>query len=118
MEARVQIMELDRPNCNGRIYPRGVVKEALHKLNGQSLVVTHVNSFLETNGAPIAGDSLGVAKNLAIDDTTKTVIADVVVERVPEDLQGGYVIRSAGFGTLEGNTVVEFTFTAVILGKK
>jgi len=117
-EARVQIMELDKPTCNGRIYPRGVVEAALAKLNGQSLAVIHVNSFRESEGVPKVADSLGVASNLAIDDSTNmVVVANVKIDRVPDDLKGGYVVRSAGIGTLEGNTVTEFTMTAVVIGK-
>jgi hypothetical protein len=116
MEARVQILPLDTPTANGRIYPRGVVEAALQKLNGATLAVTHVNSFLKNEGVPKVSDSLGQANNLAIDDATNMLMANVRIDQVPPDLEGGYVIRSAGFGTLEGNVVTEFTMSAVIIG--
>jgi hypothetical protein len=113
-------MPIDQPTANGRIYPRGVVEQALAKLNGQSLAVIHVNSFLMNEGVPKVADSLGVASGLAIDDATNCVIANVVITKVPDDLVGGYVVRSAGFGTLgeDQKTVTEFTMSAVILGKE
>lgn len=118
MEARVQILPLDVPTANGRIYPRGVVESALAKLSGQTLAVTHVNSFLSTNGVPKVSDSLGVASDLEIDDATNHLMARVRIDTIPEDLNGGYVIRSAGFGTLEGNVVTEFNISAVIIARE
>lgn len=118
MEARVQILPLDQPTANGRIYPRGVVEDAIARLQGKSLAVIHVNTFLTKEGVPTVADSLGVASGVAIDEATNHVIANVVITQVPEDLQGGYVIRSAGFGTLEGNVVTEFTISAVIIGRE
>jgi hypothetical protein len=116
MEARVQVLPLDQPTANGRIYPRGVVEAALERLNGQSVAVIHVNSFLQNEGVPPVGDSLGVASGLAIDEDTQHVIANVVITRIPDDLLGGYVLRSAGFGELDGNTVTDFTITGVVIG--
>jgi hypothetical protein len=118
MEARVQILPLDTPTANGRIYPRGVVEAALAKLNGQTLAVTHVNSFLQNEGVPKVGDSLGLANNLAIDADTNMLMADVKIETIPDDLLGGFVVRSAGFGTLAEDqiTITEFTISAVIIG--
>ncbi len=118
MEARVQILPLDKPTANGRIYPRGVVEDALARLNGKSLAAIHVNTFLTKEGVPTVADSLGVASGLAIDEPTQHVIANVVIAQVPEDLQDGYVLRSAGFGTLEGNVVTEFTISAVCIGRE
>jgi hypothetical protein len=116
MEARVQILPLDQPTANGRIYPRGVMEDALARLAGQSLAVIHVNSFLQNEGVPKVADSLGVASGLAIDEDTQHIIANVVITRIPDDLINGYVLRSAGFGTLDGNTVTEFTFSGVVIG--
>jgi hypothetical protein len=118
MEARVQILPLDQPTANGRIYPRGVVEAALAKLSGQVLAVIHVNTFLTKEGVPTVADSLGAASNLAIDDATNHVLANVSIPVIPEDLASGFVLRSAGFGTLEGNTVTEFTISAVVIGRE
>jgi hypothetical protein len=115
MEARVQIMKLDQPNHNGRIYPRGVMEKALAKLKGQSLAVIHVNSLLKNEGVPKMSDSLGVASGLAIDESNSTVLASVKIEQVPSDLLDGFVMRSAGFGVLEGNVVTEFSMSCVVL---
>jgi hypothetical protein len=118
MEARVQILPLDKPTANGRIYPRGVVEQALANLNGKSLAVIHVNTFLTKEGVPTVADSLGVASGLAIDEDTQHVMANVVITKIPDDLIGGYVLRSAGFGTLEDNVVTDFTISAVIIGRE
>jgi hypothetical protein len=117
MEARVQVLPLDQPTANGRIYPRGVVEAALEKLNGRTLAVIHVNTFLQNAGVPPVGDSLGVASGLAIDEDTQHVIANVNIVTIPDDLLNGYVLRSAGFGELDGNTVTEFTITHVVIGQ-
>jgi hypothetical protein len=116
MEARVQILPLDRPTVNGHIYPRAVVEAALSRLSGQNLAVTHVNSFLDKDGVPSVADSLGVASALEIDPDTNMLMAHVNIPVIPEDLAGGYVIRSAGFGTLDGMTITEFTLSAVVIG--
>jgi ubiquinone biosynthesis protein UbiJ len=115
MEARVQILPLDRPTVNGYIYSRAVIEDALSRLNGQTLVVTHVNSFLNKSGVPTMADSLGVASALEIDNDTNMLMAHVNIPVIPEDLANGYVIRSAGFGTLDGMNIAEFTLSAVII---
>lgn len=119
MEAKVQIMEVDRVNANGRLYPRSVVEEALRKLNGKPLAVIPVRAFLDSDGCPKVSDSLGVASALRIDDSTDHVIADVRIEKIPEDLQQGYVIRSAGTGKVDDQGVVsDFEFTGVVIARE
>lgn len=118
MEAKVQIMPVDKPTANNRLYPRHVVEKALASLKGKSLAVTHVNAFLDNNGCPKVSDSLGVARNLALDEAGEHVIAQVKIDKVPPDLESGYVIRSAGVGKLEGNVVTEFDFTGVIIARE
>ena len=109
-------MPVDKPTANDRVYPRSVVEDALRRLQGKSLAVTHARAFLETDGCPKVSDSLGVASNLVIADDH--VLADVKIDKVPEDLKGGYVIRSAGFGEVENGVVKEFTFTGVIIARE
>lgn len=118
MEAKVQILDVDRVNHNGRFYPRSVVQKAIQNLQGQPLDVIHVRAFLDSNGCPKVSDSLGVAKDLRLDDETGMVLADVKIDHIPDDLKGGYVIASAGFGDVQNGTVVDFTFTGVVVARE
>ena len=121
MEARVQILPIDKPTANDRVYPRSVVEEAIRRLNGRSLAVTHVNAFLKKEGVPTVADSLGVASDLVIDEATQHVIAHVRIEPMPPEFEGKpYVIRSAGFGTIgeDGKTITDFTMSAVVIANE
>jgi hypothetical protein len=119
MEARVQIMPVDKPTANGNLYPRSVVEKALKNLKGQPLAVTLVSSFLDNKGVPKVTDAIGVAKDLALDLETSTVIAHVSIAKIPDQFKEGFVIRSAGFGDVSEDKVISnFTFTGVVIGKE
>jgi hypothetical protein len=112
MEAKVQILPVDRPTLNGNYYPRSVVEKALKSMGTLPVGVIPVKAFLSNDGCPKVSDLLGVAKNLRLDEDTNMVIADVRIDRNPPH---PYTMASAGFGTVQNGTVVDFTFTGVVV---
>lgn len=117
--ATVQILPLDTVSVNGRIYPRPVVEKALANFKRDSILVVHQHAFLSTNGAPTENEALGAGTNLRIDDTTNMVLADVRIDKVPDEFLDGYVLTMAGHGiVLGGGEVSDYTITSIIMSKR
>lgn len=118
MDANVQLLNVDTPTLNGRVYPRHVLVEALRKLANKPLAVVPVSAFLDNDGVPKVTDAIGVAENIRLDEGSNMVMAHVKVDRIPESLGSIFVFRTAGVGKLEGNTVTEFDLTSVVVAKE
>jgi hypothetical protein len=118
MKATAQILELDVINKNGRLYRKDVIKDAVKSLGTLSVGILPHRAFLESSGVPTVNQSVGDAKKLRIDPATNHLLADINIDKIPDDLKGGFVIRPAGVGRLlPDGTVTDYQITALVLTK-
>ena len=104
---KIPLLTLDKPNANGRIYPKEVIEKALQKYRDEYVIKTRAFVTKKPPESPTVNllDTVGVIKEIIVVDNT--VMADVEFLNVPEAkifetalYSGKLHLRTAGIGSI------------------